>query len=1145
MRNNCRKNFVLVVSIFMLLAYLFVTFVYDGGRGRIDNVLKRMALRHGRNLSNKVNLQDEILSTTPSSTSDTTLFKYVYTTLGLDARYPVPPGDLGNPVEIDLNDTDVSKLVGDGMVDQGLNQFSSDLMSLRRRLPEYRDPWCREPGRYRSDLPPTSIVIVFYNEAWSVLVRTVHSILDRSPAHLVREIVLVDDFSYLPHLKTQLEEYFASNPKIRIVRAPKRLGLIRARMLGGKSTKTDVITFLDAHVEVTVGWLEALIQPVAENWTTITLPTIDFIDEKSMKYRDDKAPTFVGAYDWDLNFGWWGRWSLKKKYENKMVPFDTPAMAGGLFTIARKFFDRIGWYDEGFDIYGIENIELSMKSWMCGGKMVTVPCSRVGHIQKAGHPYLSKQPKDVVRANSIRLAEVWMDEYKHIIFDIYGIPKYSEQEFGSVAARKAIRQSANCQPFRYYLENVFPEMHNPLVPGAFRGEVHNVALGNDSCLTYRHRDHFVGMAPCDHMEKDQFWTHNYYQELNSYRNCIDAVTNVVEVYMCHRLRGNQAWKFLVESRQIESVAHKRCLALNLKTNTTLVLEKCDNTRLNQQWHLITVIVLVLMCGFNLIFYQYNDELKKHISVWKLDITGHVQEPLRTPSHLPGHLGGAVQWDPSDNAIKTFVQESIKQYGFNEYASALVSTRRALPDLRHPDCVTQQRKNLTLPHTSIVIVFYNEPWSVLLRTVHSVLDNSPTNLIDEVLLVDDYSNLPFLKTQLEEYFRSYDKVRILRAPERLGLIRARMFGSKNTTSPVLTFLDAHVECTKGWLEPLLEQILENEHTISVPLIDRIDDTDMHLITNVSSDLFGAFEWDLNFGWWHRSSFPHRSTQRPSEPFEAPAMAGGLFTIARHFFQRLGWYDDQFRVYGMENAELSIKCWMCGGRILTVPCSHVAHIRKSAHPFIDDGHQNVTFVNSIRVAEVWMDEYKQVVFDVNGIPAYEEHLFGSITERKTFRAEAGCKSFRYYLERAYPEMPSPNIVGQFRGEVHNVAFGNGTCLTVGAFPTTVLQMAPCDKRNQTQYWTHNFYRELNSYKRCVDAGTSGTTATLAVCHRMRGAQSWSYDTNNLQIKSLVREVCLAVNATANSDIVTLEPCDDRKQTQQWHVTLAKYSFWKPLQ
>lgn len=51
----------------------------------------------------------------------------------------------------------------------------------------------------------------------------------------------------------------------------------------------------------------------------------------------------------------------KKRHSNSAEPVYSPTMAGGLFSIDKKFFELLGTYDSGFDIWGGENLELSFK----------------------------------------------------------------------------------------------------------------------------------------------------------------------------------------------------------------------------------------------------------------------------------------------------------------------------------------------------------------------------------------------------------------------------------------------------------------------------------------------------------------------------------------------------------------------------------------------------------------------------------------------------------------------------------------------------------------------------------------------------------------------------------------------------------------
>ncbi|CAL8292892.1 unnamed protein product [Boreogadus saida] len=76
----------------------------------------------------------------------------------------------------------------------GYNGYLSDRVSLTRPIPDYRQDDCRNMV-YSPDLPQLSVIFIFVNEALSVLLRSVHTVIQRTPAHLLREVILVDDHS--------------------------------------------------------------------------------------------------------------------------------------------------------------------------------------------------------------------------------------------------------------------------------------------------------------------------------------------------------------------------------------------------------------------------------------------------------------------------------------------------------------------------------------------------------------------------------------------------------------------------------------------------------------------------------------------------------------------------------------------------------------------------------------------------------------------------------------------------------------------------------------------------------------------------------------------------------------------------------------
>lgn len=263
-----------------------------------------------------------------------------------------------------------------------------------------------------------------------------------------------------------------------------------------------------------------------------------------------------------------------------------------------------------------------------------------------------------------------------------------------------------------------------------------------------------------------------------------------------------------------------------------------------------------------------------------------------------------------------------------------------------------------------------------------------------------------------------KLKILRATERIGLIRARIMGAVAATGEILTFLDSHIECTEGWLEPLLDRIATNPTNVVCPIVGVIDPKTFNIRSQFSeNDLqLGGFDWDLTFRWFN---LPEREKQRkknPWDPTQSPTMPGGLFSIDKAFFKKLGMYDPEFDIWGGENLEISFKTWMCGGTLEFLPCSHVQHVFRSKSPYTWRPGSDVVRRNLIRLAEVWMDEYAQYYYDRAG---RDKGNFGNISDRLKLREDLNCKSFSWYIENIYPEIviPSESIA---HGEVSLVFY-----------------------------------------------------------------------------------------------------------------------------
>ena len=519
----------------------------------------------------------------------------------------------------------------------------------------------------------------------------------------------------------------------------------------------------------------------------------------------------------------------------------------------------------------------------------------------------------------------------------------------------------------------------------------------------------------------------------------------------------------------------------------------------------------------------------------------------------------------------------KQYGFNLQKSNEMGLVRPSRDLRNPQCRERKYKTSELPKASVIIIFFNEALSTLLRNVMMVINLTPEELLGEVLLVDDHSDLEELKLLPEHLERLQqlvpDKVRLVHRDSHDGIVAARNLGAKEARFPVIVILDSHAEVTLGWLEPLLARIHEDRKRVVVPNIVAIDIHNLDFLGGGVAwpPIRGIFNWRLTFigaAADMGEDLLEKDQKKQASVWRSPVMPGGLFAMDREYYWELGGYDPEIRYYGAEHVEMSFRIWMCGGTMEVTPCSNIGHIYREFDRFGVDRQlkTNIGKIldrNDARVADVWMDDYKELFFKYRHMK--KDDLGPGIEDRHKLREKLQCKSFEWFLKEVCRDLYVPDEdteIGKFlsvhssscitggqdsQGPVRLEACGsNAAELTVEFTSRNYIQISPhvnhhlvclrtqimaqvkCGKGTKWKMDGKQLM-SLDRIGKCLTRSPSGEALDLVKCKESH-LQHWSFESPGT-LSGPDKDLCVD-NMQRNSGPPGLYGCHGGK-TQQWQL------------
>jgi hypothetical protein len=190
-------------------------------------------------------------------------------------------------------------------------------------------------------------------------------------------------------------------------------------------------------------------------------------------------------------------------------------MSGGLLALSKYWWEKTGGYDDKMQAWGGENLDQSLRTWLCGGEIVVAETSRVAHMWR--DPNVPKTalhysiPTEHVLRNRLRAATSWMGEWAK---KVRSFPEYSEfnpgghWQLGSFENVEKYANDLQCKGFKSYLDK-FQDLYSMI--GGLPDKVFNLRHRRSQLclhheLTYQSSNGGrMTLRPCNRFSEAQRW----------------------------------------------------------------------------------------------------------------------------------------------------------------------------------------------------------------------------------------------------------------------------------------------------------------------------------------------------------------------------------------------------------------------------------------------------------------------------------------------------------------------------------------------------------------------------------------------------------------------------------------------------------------